>query len=47
VTPDQESQAAEHALLDDVMIRREQFADAVGEILVVRHERIIATLGGE
>ncbi len=32
----------EHLLLDDVTIRREQRADAVGEILVVRHGRIIA-----
>ena len=45
VAADQKGQAAEHALLGDPGLCCHEFADAVGEILVVGHTGIIALWG--
>ena len=42
VAADQERQPAEHPLLGDVRLGGDQLADAVGEVLVVRHAGMIA-----
>jgi hypothetical protein len=41
VAVDQERQAAEHALLDDAVLRQDELSDPVGEILIVCHPQII------